>query len=159
MEKLTEVPVSRKTEIQATKKVLAVIGVFIFTNLFNNIFGIIATTASIDIYSRNILNDISSVLIVLNSSVNVIIYGIFDPKFRQIFLDRFCSCSQTNKNEIQKNCQKVGEKQFQTSLADSDAHFIRKPWKKMNYTIPCILTPISLTQLLLEGNIKTFPSY
>ena len=130
MEKLTEVPVSRKTEIQATKKILAVIGVFIFTNFFNNVFGIIATTASIDSYSRNILNDISSVLCVLNSSVNVIIYGIFDPKFRQIFLDLFCSCSQTNKNEmnlIQMNRQKVGEKQFQTSLADSDAHFISKP--------------------------------
>ena len=117
-------PVSRRIEMQATKKILAVIGVFFFCNLFNGIFGIVATSASVDSHTRIILADISIMLVVLNSSVNVIIYGIFDLKFRQIFLELFCSCSQTNKNEmnsIRMTRQNVTKTPFSTSTANSNA--------------------------------------
>ena len=124
MEKLTEMPVSRKTEMRATKKILAVIGVFFLCNSFIGIFGIIAGTALIDSHSKIILTDIGIMLFVLNCSVNVIIYGIFDLKFRQIFIELFCSCSQTNKNKmnlIQMDRQKVTKTPFSTSTANSNA--------------------------------------
>ena len=124
MEKLTEMPVSRKTEMQATKKILAVIGVFFFCNFFTGVFGIITNSALMDYHSRIILADVSILLSVLNCSVNVIIYGIFDLKFRQIFIELFCSCSQTNKNEmnlIQMDRKKMTEKPFSTSTAISYA--------------------------------------
>ena len=127
MEELTEMPISRKNEIQATKKIMAIIGVFFCVHVCIAIAGILA---SVSFSSKIILAALVDMLIILNCSVNVIIYGIFDPKFRQIFLELFCSCSQTNKNEmhlIQMNHQKVGETLFQTSLADSDAHFSSKP--------------------------------
>ena len=124
MEKLTKMPVSRKTEMQATKKILAVIGVFFLCNFFNGLFGIIVRIASIDSHLTMILSDISIMLITLNCSVNVIIYGIFDPKFRQIFFELFCSCSQTKKNKmnlIQMDRQNVTKTPFSTSKADSNA--------------------------------------
>ena len=98
MEKLTEMPVSRKIEMQATKKILAIIGVFFFVNLFIGIAGHIGKYCSFS--SRIILVNISDMLSVLNCCVNVIIYAIFDPKFRQIFLELFFSSSQTNKNKM-----------------------------------------------------------
>ena len=122
MEKLTEIPVSRKTEMRATKKILAVIGVFFLCNSFIGIFSIF--TALINYHSKIILTDVAIMLFVLNCSVNVIIYGIFDLKFRQIFLELFCSCSQTNKskiNLIQMDRQKVTKTPFSTSTADSNA--------------------------------------
>ena len=124
MEKLTEIPVSRKTEMRATKKILAVIGVFFLCNSFIGIFGIIAKTALSNSHSRIILTDVSILLLVLNCSVNVIIYGIFDLKFRQIFLELFCSCSQTDKskiNLIQMDRQKVTKTPFSTSTDNSNA--------------------------------------
>ena len=93
-------PVSRKTEIQATKKVMAVIGVFFCCNICMAITGTITQNISITSNSRVILADITDVLLVLHCCLNVIIYGIFDPKFRRIFLELFCSCSKTNKNEL-----------------------------------------------------------
>ena len=100
MEKLTEMPVNRKMEIQATKKVLAVIGVFFCCNICMAITGTVTQNISITSNSRVILADITDVLLVLHCCLNVIIYGIFDPKFRRIFLELFCSCSKTNKNEL-----------------------------------------------------------
>ena len=82
-------PVSRKTEIQATKKVMAVIGVFFCCNICMAITGTITQNISITSNSRVILADITDVLLVLHCCLNVIIYGIFDPKFRRIFFELF----------------------------------------------------------------------
>ena len=83
MEKLTEMPVSRKTEFQATKKIMAIIGVFFCVHVCIAIAGA-GIFASVSFSSKNILAALVDMLIVLNCCVNVIIYGIFDPKFRHI---------------------------------------------------------------------------
>ena len=111
-------PVSRKQEIQATKKVMAVIGVFFCCNICMAITGTITQNISITSNSRVILADITDVLLVLHCCLNVIIYSIFDPKFRRIFLELFWSCSKTNKNEL--NLMKMSEIP-QTSVSDSYA--------------------------------------
>ena len=117
MEKLTEMPVNRKMEIQATKKVLAVTGFFFCCNICQICSnGAVAANTSITTNSRVILMDITDVFLVLNCCLNVIIYGIFDPKFRRIFLELFCSCSKTNKNEL--NPMKMSEIP-KTSVSDS----------------------------------------
>ena len=99
MEELTKMPVSRKNEIQATKKIMAIIGVFFCVNVSIFIAGA-GIFAGVSFSAKLILAALVDLLIVLNCCVNVIIYGIFDLKFRKIFLDRFCSCSKTNKNEM-----------------------------------------------------------
>ena len=119
MEKLTEMPVNRRREIQATKKVMAVVGVFFCCNICQAITGTITQNISITSNSRVILADITDVLLVLHCCLNVIIYGIFDPKFRQIFLELFCSCSKKNKAEM--NTMKMSEMR-QTSVSTSDSH-------------------------------------
>ena len=116
MEELTKMPVSRKNEIQATKKIMAIIGVFFCVNVSIFIAGA-GIFAGVSFSAKLILAALVDLLIVLNCCVNVIIYGIFDLKFRQIFLDRFCSCSKTNKNKIQLNqidSQNVTQKPFLT---------------------------------------------
>ena len=121
MEELTEMPISRKNEIQATKKIMAIIGVFFCVHVCIAIAGILA---SVSFSSKIILAALVDMLIILNCSVNVIIYGIFDPKFRQIFFELFCSCSQTKKNKmnlIQMDRQNVTKTPFSTSKADSNA--------------------------------------
>ena len=117
MEKLTEMPVSRKREIQATKKVMAVIGVFFCCNICMAITGTVTQNISITSNSRVILADITDVLLVLHCCLNVIIYSIFDLKFRRIFLKLFCTWSKTNKNEL--NAMKMSEIP-QTSVSDSN---------------------------------------
>ena len=119
MENLTGMPVLRKKEIQATKKVMAVIGVFFCCNICMAITGTVTQNISITSNLRVILADITDVLLVLHCCLNVIIYGIFDPKFRQIFLELFCSCSKKSKAEM--NTMKM-DKMCKTSVSDSDSH-------------------------------------
>ena len=116
MEELTNMPVSRKNEIQETKKIMAIIGVFFCVHVCIAGAGA-GIFASVSFSSKIIQAALVDMLIVLNSCVNVIIYGIFDPKFRQIFLKKFCSCSKTNKNEmhlIQIDSQNVTQKPILT---------------------------------------------
>ena len=84
MEELTEMSVNRNMENRITKKLLAVIFVFAIKCILNVIF------FAIYIHNKNgLFLSLFDLLTVLNCGVNVIIYGIFDKKFRKIIVSRF----------------------------------------------------------------------
>ena len=81
---------SKKYEDKITKKVMAIIFVFFICNITDwfvifgaRYFEIIGTTLAVSLF------DLSAVV---NGSVNVVIYGFFDKKFRRIFKKRICPC-------------------------------------------------------------------
>ena len=81
----------RRREIQLTKQVLVVIGVFIICNICTVAVAIKARTHRFQSHTH-LLTSIGDLFITLNCSLNVIIYGIFNPKFRATFKKIFCSC-------------------------------------------------------------------
>ena len=81
---------NKKTEDRITKKVLAIIFVFFVSNITSQfvIFGAmyfrtIGRTLAVSLF------DLSAVV---NGTVNVVIYGFFDIKFRSIFKKMICPC-------------------------------------------------------------------
>ena len=81
---------NKKTEDRITKKVLAIIFVFFVCNITSQfvIFGAmyfrtIGRTLAVSLF------DLSAVV---NGTVNVVIYGFFDKKFRRIFKKMICPC-------------------------------------------------------------------
>ena len=81
---------SKKYEDKITKKVMAIIFVFFICNITDwfvifgaRYFEIIGTTLAVSLF------DLSAVV---NGSVNVVIYGFFDKKFRRIFKKMICPC-------------------------------------------------------------------
>ena len=84
MEELTEMSVNRNMENRITKKLLAVIFVFAIKCILNFIF------LGIFIHTENgLFVSLFDLLTVINCGVNMIIYGIFDKKFRKIIGSRF----------------------------------------------------------------------
>ena len=81
----------RRGEIQFTKQILVVIGAFIICNICTVAVAIKARTHNFQSHTH-LLVSISDLFITLNCSLNVIIYGIFNPKFRATFKKMFCSC-------------------------------------------------------------------
>ena len=84
MEELTEMTVNRTMEHKITKKLLAIILVFAIKSILNFIF--------LFLFTRNgngLFLSLFDLFTVLNCGVNVIIYGIFDKKFRKIISSRF----------------------------------------------------------------------
>ena len=99
LEELTETSVSRRTEIQLTKKIMSIIGVFFFCNSSVAILGMLPFGPnSQDL--KIILVNIALILVVFQCGSNIIIYSIFDSKFRRTFLELFCSCSPTKKTSL-----------------------------------------------------------
>ena len=81
---------SKKYEDKITKKVMAIIFVFFICNITDwfvifgaRYFEIIGKTLAVSLF------DLSAVV---NGSVNVVIYGFFDKKFRGIFKKMICPC-------------------------------------------------------------------
>ena len=81
---------NKKTEDRITKKVMAVIFVFFVSNITSQFvifgamyFGTIGKTLAVSLF------DLSAVV---NGTVNVVIYGFFDKKFRRIFKKMICPC-------------------------------------------------------------------
>ena len=81
---------NKKTEDRITKKVMAIIFVFFVSNITSQfvIFGAmyfktIGKTLAVSLF------DLSAVV---NGTVNVVIYGFFDKKFRGIFKKMICPC-------------------------------------------------------------------
>lgn len=79
----------RRDEIQLTKQILVIIGVFIICNISSVATAIKAGTFG---SKAHLFVSIGDLFITLNCSINVIIYGIFCPKFRGTFKKMFCAC-------------------------------------------------------------------
>ena len=84
MEELTKKSVNRNIEHRITKKLLAIILVFAIKSILNFIFlGLFIST------KNGLFLSLFDLFTVLNCGVNVIIYAIFDKKFRKIISSRF----------------------------------------------------------------------
>ena len=88
--KLAKTNTNKKYEDNITKKVMAIIFVFFICNITSQFvifgamyFGLIGKTLAVSLF------DLSAVV---NGSVNVVIYGFFDKKFRRIFKKMICPC-------------------------------------------------------------------
>ena len=88
--KLAKTNTNKKYEDNITKKVMAIIFVFFICNITSQfvIFGarcfrIIGYTLAVSLF------DLSAVV---NGTVNAVIYGFFDKKFRKIFKKMICPC-------------------------------------------------------------------
>ena len=93
MEELTDGQVSRKVEHALNKKILAIVGFFFCCQTIINIL----------IFSpkKVLTNSLTDAFILLNSSMNIIIYCRFDLEFRKEFKKLVCCCFNRNsdKNE------------------------------------------------------------
>ena len=88
--KMAKTNTNKKFEDKITKKVMAIIFVFFICNItcqfviFGAMYlGIIGKTLAVSLF------DLSAVV---NGTVNVVIYGFFDKKFRRIFKKMICPC-------------------------------------------------------------------
>ena len=120
--KMAKTKTSKKYEDKITKKVMAIIFVFFICNITDwfvifgaRYFEIIGTTLAVSLF------DLSAVV---NGSVNVVIYGFFDKKFRRIFKKMICPCIKpkpsrfNSRNSIQlpgKLLRELSEKVTKTS--------------------------------------------
>ena len=90
MEELTKKSVNRNIEHRITKKLLAIILVFAIKSILNFIFlGLFIST------KNGLFLSLFDLFTVLNCGVNVIIYAIFDKKFRKIISSRFKNDNET----------------------------------------------------------------
>merc|ERR1712008_227023 len=82
---ITEKP--KEQEKRLTHMMIVVVVIFVTCNLVDNIYHILRGTGSLDWKeepeNRNIY-PIACVLAVLNSSINFIVYSVFNPKFRTV---------------------------------------------------------------------------
>ena len=83
MEELTAMSVNRTKELKITKKLLAVISVFAIKSIIGSIFLYLSISKD-TVYLTPV-----DLCLVINCGVNVIIYAIFDKKFRKIISTRF----------------------------------------------------------------------
>ena len=100
---ITEKP--KEQEKKLTHMMIAVVVTFITCNLVDNIYHILRGTGSLDWKeepeNRNIY-PIACVLAVLNSSINFIVYSIFNPKFRTVLASIFRTKAHSNNESTEK---------------------------------------------------------
>ena len=87
----------RRDEIQLTKQILVIIGVFIICNISS-----VATAVQVGTFGSkaHLFVSIGDAFITLNCSINAIIYGIFSPKFRATLKSLFCACFKRKSEEL-----------------------------------------------------------
>ena len=110
-------------EKKLTIMAMVLILVFVFCNSFFTLYYFLKYHKVIGEAEKQYLYPTACVFTVLNSSVNVIIYGIFDMKFRRIFISLFLPCQSSESNnedrigntrstsilQYHKNCDDVSE--------------------------------------------------
>ena len=101
---ITEKP--KEQEKRLTHMMIVVVVIFIICNLFANIIPILMGTGSIewDKKKKN-LYPIACVLTALNSSINFVVYSIFNPKFRTILVSIVWTKLKHTPKRIQKKVQ------------------------------------------------------
>ena len=100
---ITERP--KEQEKRLTHMMIVVVVIFITCNLVDNIYHILRGTGFIDWEeepeNRNIY-PIACVLAVLNSSINFIVYSVFNPKFRAVLASIFWTKTHSSNESTEK---------------------------------------------------------
>ena len=100
---ITEKP--KEQEKRLTHMMIVVVVIFITCNLVDNIYQILRGTGFLDWNeepeNRNIY-PIACVLAVLNSSINFIVYSVFNPKFRTVLASIFSTKAHSNNESTEK---------------------------------------------------------
>ena len=100
---ITEKP--KEQEKRLTHMMIVVVVIFITCNLVDNIYHILRGTGFLDWNkepeNRNIY-PIACVLAVLNSSINFIVYSVFNPKFRSVLASIFRTKAHFNNESTEK---------------------------------------------------------
>ena len=100
---ITERP--KEQEKRLTHMMIVVVVIFITCNLVDNIYHILRGTGYIDWKeepeNRNIY-PIACVLAVLNSSINFIVYSVFNPKFRTVLASIFWTKAHSSNESTEK---------------------------------------------------------
>ena len=95
----------KEQEKKMTNMMLVIVAIFIICNLVDNIYQILRGTGSLDWKeepeNRNIY-PIACVLAVLNSSINFIVYSVFNPKFRTVLASIFWAKAHSNNESTEK---------------------------------------------------------
>ena len=80
----------KEQEKKLTNMMIVIVAVFIICNLVDNIYQILRGTGSIKWKEENQnVYPIACVLTVLSSSINFLVYGFFNPKFRTVLSSIF----------------------------------------------------------------------
>ena len=89
----------KEQEKKMTNMMIVIVVIFIMCNLVDNIYQILRGTGSIEWKEENKnLYPIACVLTVLNSSINFIVYGFLNPKFRTVLASIFWTKANNNEN-------------------------------------------------------------
>ena len=95
--------VESKEDRKMTNMIMTIVGIFLICNFTRIIFYFFNLPKT---FKESIWRLISSVVVhlfmTINSSTNVIVYGIFSKKYREMFLQYFCPNSSKSKNNPPK---------------------------------------------------------
>ena len=90
----------KRHEKTLTIMTMVIVLVFAICNSFYGLYYILRSQELITKIQKSYLYPTACVFLVLNSSVNVIIYGIFNKKFRITFVSLFCFCVKQTKTRL-----------------------------------------------------------
>ena len=91
---------SKDIERRLTIMSFTIVVVFTVCNSFYAIFYILKSQTMLTELDKKYLKSTARIFAIINSSVNVIIYGVFNSKFRETFYSLFCKRSARNENPM-----------------------------------------------------------
>ena len=91
---------NKNLERRLTKMSITIVVVFTVCNSFYTIYYILKSKAMLTTFDKRYLHSTARIFAIINSSVNVIIYGVFNKKFRETFCSLFCKRSARNENPL-----------------------------------------------------------
>jgi hypothetical protein len=91
---------SKNLERRLAKMSITIVVVFSVCNSFYMIYYILKSKAMLTTFDKQYLHSTARIFAIINSSVNVIIYGVFNSKFRETFCSLFCKQSAHNENPM-----------------------------------------------------------
>ena len=131
----------KNQETNMTTMMFVVVSVFTFANLFYFLCKFLGQTNAIEeITIKNCLRPFAYLFMTINSSVNVVIYGIFSKRFRAIFL-KVIKC----KKEDSKVIQGKSGNETQTKLKMLSPKKVRTPKKQRQSSNPTSTSSTYLT--------------
>ena len=109
-----------KEDRKMTNMIMTIVGIFLICNFTRIIFYFFNLPEK---FKGSIWRLISSVIVhlfmTINSSTNVIVYGIFSKKYREMFLQYFCPNSSKSKNNRPKKLSIVSSSKRNSNVITS----------------------------------------